>query len=201
MYAKYSQIVNVKGISENTDKNGYKYKQHHHVRLDLEFKLDCKTWLEFLTGDLKTVVSKPMIDLVSKPENAANIGFYSDTSVAAMLGFGVVFGNHWLCRNWDVQFIIVQDPSIEFLELYALCIGIFAWENYPHMTNNRICVNCDNMAVVHMVNNLTSRCKNCMFLIRMLVLNGLKFNRRITARYINTKDNNLSDALSRNQMT
>ena len=201
MYAKYSQIVNVKGISENTDKNGYKYKQHHHVRLDLEFKLDCKTWLEFLTGDLKTVVSKPMIDLVSKPENAANIGFYSDTSVAAMLGFGVVFGNHWLCRNWDVQFIIVQDPSIEFLELYALCIGIFAWENYPQMTNNRICVNCDNMAVVHMVNNLTSRCKNCMFLIWMLVLNGLKFNRRITARYINTKDNNLSDALSRNQMT
>ena len=55
------------------------------------------------------------------------------------------------------------------------------------------------MAVVHMVTNLSSSCRNCMFLLWILVLNGLQFNRRIVALYIFTKDNFLSDSLSRLQ--
>ena len=61
-------------------------------------------------------------------------------------------------------------------------------------------MHCDNQAVIQMVNNMTSFCKNCMFLIHLLVLNNLKFNRRVSAMYINTKSNDLSDTLSRNQM-
>ena len=39
-----------------------------------------------------------------------------------------------------------------------------------------------------------------MWLLRILVLNGLQNNRKLTALYVNTKDNYLSDALSCKQM-
>ena len=39
-----------------------------------------------------------------------------------------------------------------------------------------------------------------MWLLRTLVLDGLHFNRKITAMYIDMKSNFLADALSRNQM-
>ena len=42
--------------------------------------------------------------------------------------------------------------------------------------------------------------KKCMVLLRMLVLNCLKFNRRVSAVYVSSKDNFLSDAMSHNQM-
>ena len=40
MYAKYSNCL--KGGSDS------KLKQYHNIRLDQEFKLDCRVWLEFL---------------------------------------------------------------------------------------------------------------------------------------------------------
>ena len=48
-----------------------------------------------------------------------------------------------------------------------------------------------------MVNNTTSSCKNCMVLIRLLILKGLTQNVRIYAKYIRSKDNIESDLLSR----
>ena len=89
-------------------------------------------------------------------------------------------------------------PSIEYLELFALCAGIFTWES--ELRDCRIIVLCDNQAVVAMVNAITSRCPNCMQLLRLLVLNGLMFNRRVFASYIDTKSNFLSDALSQSQL-
>ena len=56
---------------------------------------------------------------------------------------------------------------------------------------------CDNQAVVHMVNNTSSGCCNCMYLLRLIVLNNLTYNRRITVRYIKSSDNILSDSLYR----
>ena len=56
---------------------------------------------------------------------------------------------------------------------------------------------CDNQAVVNMVNNITSSCKHCMKLLRLLVLKGLIHNRRVFVRYVNTKANCLADVLSR----
>ena len=55
------------------------------------------------------------------------------------------------------------------------------------------------MGVVNMVNNLASKCPRCMFLLRLLTLNGLQFNRRVSVCYVKSADNILSDALSRLQ--
>ena len=85
--------------------------------------------------------------------------------------------------------------SIEFLELYALCMGIFIWEE--KLTNIRITIFCGNKSVRDMVNSTSSKCKVCMILIRLLVLNCLIFNRKIYVEYISMHHNTLADALSR----
>ena len=77
-----------------------------------------------------------------------------------------------------------------------MCMGILTWEDSIELTNCGVAIFFDNMAVVHMINSMTSGCANCMFLIHLLALNNLKFNCHLSARYISTKDNFLSDALS-----
>ena len=97
--------------------------------------------------------------------SSREIGFYSDASALAKLGFGVLIKTKWSRGDWNPDFIRNCKPSIEFLELYALTVGILLWEDEPEMNNGRIILHCDNTAVVQMVNNLTSSCKNCMTLI------------------------------------
>ena len=51
-----------------------------------------------------------------------------------------------------------------------------------------------------MVNNTTSKCKNCIVLIRLLVLKSLTENVRVFARYIESKANKAADYLSRGEL-
>ena len=48
-----------------------------------------------------------------------------------------------------------------------------------------------------MVNASSSKCKNCMVLIRMLVLLSLKLNLRVFAKHVLGRTNLAADALSR----
>ena len=48
-----------------------------------------------------------------------------------------------------------------------------------------------------MINSNTSSCKRCMKLLRLLTLDGLRNNRRVFARWVDTKSNFLADSLSR----
>ena len=102
---------------------------------------------------------------------------------------------HGLWPNW---FLKEKEPSIKYLELFALCGAILTWGQF--ITDTRVIVFCDNQAVVEMINNTSSRYKNCMILIRKLVLNNLKFNRRVFTRYINMRQNILADSLSRDKI-
>ena len=194
MYAKFSGEKNMIS-SKQTQTVLSKLKQYHHVKLDAEFKRDCQIWLSFLTDtDLAPVVNRPMIDL-EKSILAEDIGFYSDASAAIDLGFGSILGKKWIFGQWGRQFMKQNKPSIEYPELFALCAGILTWDS--DLNNCRIIVHCDNQAVVHMVNSTTSSCRKCMKLLRILVLNNMRFNRRVFARWLDTKSNFLADSLSR----
>ena len=85
--------------------------------------------------------------------------------------------------------------SIEYLELLAICMGIFCWSE--ELRNWRIITFCDNQSVVVMVNQTISSCKNCMILIRKLVLRCLEFNIRVFCKWIKGAQNYRSDFLSR----
>ena len=48
-----------------------------------------------------------------------------------------------------------------------------------------------------MINNSSSKCKNCMVLIRMITLKSMVNNMRVFAKHVSTKLNGKADALSR----
>ena len=136
-----------------------------------------------------------MIDLKVPCTTAVQLDFNSDASASEVLGFGGVFNKRWLYGAWPPNYIRTYNPSIAYLELYALTACVLAWEAELH--NLRMILFCDNQSVVQMINSTSSKCINCMFLLHILVLSGLRFNRRIYASYINTKLNDQADALSR----
>lgn len=51
-----------------------------------------------------------------------------------------------------------------------------------------------------MLNKMSSRCKNCMVLLRLIVLECLNQNTRISALHVRSEDNGRVDALSRLDM-
>ena len=132
--------------------------------------------------DLHQIVNRPMID--RDLSSYTDIRFYSDASKAKNLGFGCIFGNNWIFGQWPQLFIEQQDPIIEFLELYALVTGLLTWQD--SLVNVRVTVFCYNIAAIHMVNNTTSSCSQCMKLIHILVLNVLKYNRSVRAKFVST---------------
>ena len=204
MYAKYSKIIKIP-----TDRRepkalmimDGKLRPHHHVHLDQEFKSDCQVWLDFLdeSSQLSKIVNRPMIDLLDASVTNEQICFYSDASAGVKLGYGCLLNTSWIRGDWGEDFMKRCEPSIEYLELFALVAGLLTWSH--QLQNCHIIIFCDNQSVCAMVNNLTSSCKNCMVLLRMLTLDGLKANRRVHVNYISTWKNELADALSRNQMS
>ena len=136
-------------------------------------------------------VCRPMVDVY---QEAQTIGFYSDASACESLGFGAYFDGHWLYNAWEPGFIKQKKPSIEYLELFALTAALVTWGNL--LQNRRIKIHCDNQAVVAMINNTSSSCKNCMYLLRILIINNMQFNSRVYCQYIRSQDNKESDALS-----
>ena len=92
MYAKYSQVTGQTAILSQHNDNAANYccqtknpqkklKPYHHIRLDSEFKSDCKVWLQFLCDDkLHQIVSRPMIDTLGQAATSDEIRFYLDAS-------------------------------------------------------------------------------------------------------------------------
>ena len=187
IYAKYS------GLTQDKKK---KIKPHYHINIDAELRFDCEVWKYFLANHSETAVCRPMVDL-NLITTADQLNFYSDASANHNYGIGAVFKNQWLCGQWEPGFIKQQKPSIEYLELLGLTAAVLTWGE--QLKNQRVQIFCDNEAVVNMVNNVPSSCKNCMYLLRLLVLNNLINNRRIFVKHVRSQDNDLADALSRTQ--
>ena len=173
MYAKCQQW--------KIGKNNKRLKQHHHVKLDSEFMFDCKIWRVFLTNFRNKAVCCPMIDLEAATVMAKQLNFSSDASANVSLGMGGVYNDHWLFAKWEPGFIKNYSPSIGYLELFALVASVLTWGH--ELCNLRMIIFCDNSAVMSMVNNLTSSCQNCMYLLCLLTLNNLINNRRVFVQH------------------
>ena len=168
-----------------------KLKQHHHIWVKSEQKRDLEMWCTFLSH--QSVFCRHFTDFsrIYSPEETT---FHTDAAKSSTLGCGGWCERSWFCIPWG-NFVTEKDPSIAYLELFGLTVGaILCFKNFK---NKRIWVNCDNQAVVQMVNNSTSGCRNCMVLIRLLTLECLVHNMRVHACYISSQQNGIADALSR----
>ena len=171
---------------KTTDKTGRKLKPYHHVNLDSKFISDALIWRLFLDNSDPHHWCRPFVDC-RRYETSQTLQFFTDSSAAGDKVFGCVFNLEWTFGLWGGDFIKTQKPSIQYLELFALCIGIYVWAD--KLQHKRVIIFCDNQAVVQMVNNYTSSCENCMRLLRLLVLKCLIQNLRITVRYIRSEEN------------
>ena len=169
-----------------------KLKQHHHVKIDAETRCDLVIWQSFIND--ASIYSRPFLDY-SRHLVANQLDFFTDAS--GKHGFGGVCSNAWMYGVWP-EWLLQLKPSIEYQELYAVVAAALAW--LSRFSNNRIIIFCDNQSVVHMINNTSSSCPNCMLLIRILVLHSLKYNIRVFARYVNTKLNRCADLISQGKI-
>ena len=142
--------------------------------------------------------TRPFIDFTTKL-TADEIDFYTDASGSAKLGYGCFFNGHWCSGFWGEELITSCSPSIEFLELFAVTVGIVLWAEA--LQNQRVVIFCDNKSVVEMINKTVSGCDKCMKLIRIITFMSLKHNVRFFAKYVKSADNILGDVLSRNSFS
>ena len=174
------------------DVNHTKLLPHHHVRLTKENKLDLELWKVFLSN--QAAYSRNFMDFLLET-NAQEIPFFSDASKNPELGCGAYSEMEWFSKQWDKDFITKYDPSITYLELFGLTVAVKLWIH--KYKDQHVIIHCDNQTVVQMINNSTSSCKNCMLLIRIVVMECLIWNVRLFALYVSTKSNGIADALSR----
>ena len=167
-------------------------KPHHHTRITADLRADLEMWLTFLSHP--SAYCRPFFDF-SADLKADKVNFYTDASRNFDLGAGGVCEQSWFYVQWDRTFMEENQPSIEYLELYAVAVGVLNWVH--RYQNRRIILFCDNISVVYMINRSTSTCSHCLKLIRLIVLYGMRFNTRVFANYVNTKANALADSLSR----
>ena len=181
-----------------------KLKPYHHVKIPSDVIQDLLMWKEFI--EQPQAYCRPFIDF--NDYSADDILMYSDASKNPLLGFGAICENDWMVYRWgeskichnteNYNFVVEENPSIAFLELFAVTAGVIEWIH--HFKNRRIFLFCDNESAVHMINNQSSKCRNCMMLLRIITLQGMTFNVRIFAKHVRSETNVLSDALSRGQM-
>ena len=173
---------------------------HHHIKVNTEIRQDLTVWLKFLENP--AIYCRPFIDYTNL-WTAQELDWYTDASKNTRLGFGGIFDRDWFYQKWgedgNEQFIEQADPSIGFLELYAVTVSVVLW--LDKVKNTRIKLFCDNDGVVKMINKGSTSKKDCMVLIRIITLKSLECNTRIYAKHVKTDDNKLADALSRMQMT
>ena len=122
------------------------------------------------------------------------LDMYSDASGNYKLGFGAYCGPEWTFGQWDLDICNKRKLSIEFLELFTVLVGVLNWIHL--FRNKRIVLFCDNESVVQMINS-SSKCKDCMILIRYLTAESIDKNVRVFAKHVGTKNNGKADALSR----
>ena len=158
------------------------------VFLTDEVKQDLHLWLSFLCSfnGKSLLVDR---SLAVSPD----IHLYSDSSKT---GYGGTFMGKYILGLFPSTW---QEYSIAVLELYPifLLVKMFASE----MAYKTVIFHCDNEAIVTIINKQTSKNRRIMKLLRPMVLELLKFNVVFKSEHIPGLQNNLCDALSRQQVS
>ena len=164
---------------------------HHHVRITEDVRMDLQIWKKFLLQP--EIFSRPFLSCIER--TAEDIDMYSDVSGSLEKGAGAYCGAEWTVCKWDKACMESQKSSIEYLELYGVTIAVLLW--IRKFKNSTIQLHCDNESVCKMIKRSSSRCKNCMVLIRLIVLECMIQNVDLSAEWVSTQDNGKADALSR----
>ena len=113
-------------------------------------------------------------------------------SDSSKTGYGACFGKKYLYGTFPISW---QSFDIQVLELYPIFLLVHMF--FTQLSNHHVIFHCDNLAIVHTINNMTSKCKPVMYLLRPMILIFLKHNIIFKAVHIPGARNLICDALSR----
>ena len=120
-----------------------------------------------------------------------DIGITSDTS--GNWGCGAYCEDSWFQLQWDEA---TKQKHITIKELIPIVLAAALWGE--RWSGKSVRVQCDNAAVVAVINSGSSKDQEVMHLLRCLVFVAAKFNFIVSAVHIPGAQNQLADALSRN---
>ena len=162
----------------------------HWIRLDAEFRSDLAWWSSFLDK----WNGRSMME-VHAPSWNPTVEFSSDASGA--WGCGAVWNNHWIQPPWQEAW---KSVGITAKELLPIVIACALWGQYwaQYWAHCQVQAWCDNAAVVHILDSLTSKDPTIMHLLRCLHFFCAHFDIALRARHIRGRENTQADALSRN---
>ena len=160
----------------------------HHIRLNVPARADILWWYFFM--DRWNGISI----LWSLHRQSADLSVFSDAS--GSWGCGAFVSTHWFALKWCSR---LQPLPIAVKELIPVVIAAAFWGN--HWSGKIVLFRVDNMAVVEAINASFCKDAHLMHLIRLLVFFAAYYSFWFYAEHVTGKDNNLADALSRNNIS
>ena len=121
------------------------------------------------------------------------MNLYTDSS---NIGFGGFLNNEWFAGIWPEAW---KRYHITVKELFPIVLAVEVWAKY--LQNRCILLHTDNIACVYVINKLSSKDCTLMVLVRRLVIQSLRYNILFKAEHLPGIRNDLSDRLSRQQIT
>jgi hypothetical protein len=164
-------------------------QQHHRFYVNAEIKKDLLWWRAFLRKFNGITVIPDMV------WSAPDALFATDACLVSLGGwcqdqfFSCKFPPHVLHK------VETKEYHINILELMAIMVALKLWAH--KLINSRVQVLCDNLASVTVLNTGRTKDKVMLALMREIVYLCCKYNCQIRLVHISTKDNTLSDYLSR----
>lgn len=168
-------------------------KPHHKVRITKGIKKDIEMWKLFLTryNGVSVMLSNdwsPNSDLQLFTDGAGNPRF----------GCGVYFKGAWTCLKWPETWVNTDILSdITYLEMVPIALACYLWKDC--FSSLKICFNCDNRAVVDILNAKSSKSERVMSLVRQIVMWSMQFSFNIKAVHVPGVENKIADSISRLQ--
>ena len=163
-------------------------KPYHHVKITSQVKEDLSVWDNFLKNYNGRTFFLDYIWLTNH-----QLQLYTDA--ASTIGYGAVFKDRWFGGIWSDK---CMRMNITLLELYPIVLALETWGDL--LANKCIQINTDNMGVMFILNNFTSKDDNIMKLVRLLVINCCNRNILIKAVHLPGRKNVIPDLISRKQV-
>ena len=161
--------------------------QSHWIKLTASARLDLRAWSHFLS-----VFNGRVMCLPNSFETSDVLKLYSDASGAA---YAAVLGKKWMQGEFPQEW---KTTNIAIKELLPIVLAVRLWGK--DIANKRIMFFTDNLAIVSVINNQTSKEPSLMSLVRTLVLASLTNNILFLSKHIPGRHNVIADHLSRSQV-
>lgn len=158
------------------------------MKLNSEVQVDLAWWETFLP----LWNTRSMME-VHNPNCSPSVEFSSDAS--GSWGYGAVWNCEWLQQAWDSEWEHQNIAAKELVPIAAACAILG-----PCWQSQQVLVQCDNMAVVHVITARSSRDKTSMHLLRCMHFYCAMHDFQLRVEQVPGHQNVIANSVSRNNL-